>query len=186
MQPSDTDIIRQCVEGDIEAFSGIVDKYKKKVYGIAYGITNNCDCAEEISQEVFIRVYRSLSGFRGQSAFSTWLYRITVNCSINHIKRLGRSPEVYLDDIPPPAAMRALSTEREAPDARLMEKEFRTAFAGALSALNPKHRTAFALHEIEGLSIEAIAEITGARKGTVKSRLHYAREKMRRMLSSHL
>lgn len=186
MQSSDAEIIKRCIDGDTEAFSVIVERYKKKVYGIAYGISNNCGYAEEISQEVFIRVFRSLSRFRGRSTFSTWLYRIAVNCSINYVRRLARRREINLDDVSPGESKRLLSAAGGSPDACLAREEFRSAFARALSGLKPKHRTVFTLHEVEGMPIKEIAEITGTRSGTVKSRLYYAREKMRDMLAGYI
>ena len=150
-------------------------QYKRRVFGMAHRIVGASD-SEEVAQEVFVRVFRGLAAFRGDSALSTWIYRLTVNAALSHLARRGRRHEVGddgLGDLPaPPIAERdsALAARIEA----------------ALAQLPAGYRAILVLHDVEGLSHEECASILECRVGTCKSQLHKARARMRELLGSSL
>jgi RNA polymerase sigma-70 factor (ECF subfamily) len=150
-------------------------QYKRRVFGMAHRIVGASD-SEEVAQEVFVRVFRGLASFRGNSALSTWIYRLTVNASLSHLARRGRRQEVGddgLGDLPaPPVAARdsALAARIEA----------------ALAQLPAGYRAILVLHDVEGLSHEESAAILECRGGTCQSQLHKARARMRELLGDSL
>jgi RNA polymerase sigma-70 factor (ECF subfamily) len=132
--------------------------------------------AEEVAQEVFVRVYRGLAAFRGDSALSTWVYRLTVNAALSHLARRGRRNEVGDDGLAELPA--APATERDSALAARIE--------AALAQLPPGYRAILVLHDVEGLSHEECAAILECRIGTCKSQLHKARARMRELLGPNL
>ena len=146
-------------------------QYRRRVFGMAHRIVGPSD-AEEVAQEVFVRVFRGLASFRGDSALSTWIYRLTVNAALSHLSRRGRRQEVGDDglvDLPAPPA-----TERDSALAARIET--------ALTKLPAGYRAILVLHDVEGLSHEECAAILDCRIGTCKSQLHKARARMRELL----
>lgn len=177
---TDIDLIKQCQEGSLGAFDELVLKYQKKVFNLAYRLLNNYDEANDIAQEVFVRVFRSIKGFRQESAIFTWLYRITVNLSKNRLKVLARERRKTesLDEpiITPEGEMkREVSQNDPLPSEVLMGKERAELIEAALASLGDEFRAVVALRDIEGLSYEEVARILKINIGTVKSRLHRAR-----------
>ncbi len=178
------DLLKAARQGDAEAFGQLVDLYRDRVYGVAFRIVGNAEDAMDIAQDAFVKAWKSLPRFRGGSAFFTWIYRITVNLSLDHLRR--RRPETagYDDALLhedgdgagwAPAA--AATPDREAERA-----EIRARVEKALEDLSPEQRTVFVLREFEGLSYREIAAAMRCRIGTVMSRLHYARQRMRELL----
>jgi len=150
-------------------------QYKRRVFGMAHRIVGPSD-AEEVAQEVFVRVFRGLAAFRGDSALSTWIYRLTVNAALSHLARRGRRQEVGddgLSELPAPAV-----TERDSALASRIET--------ALALLPPGYRAILVLHDVEGLSHEECAAILECRIGTCKSQLHKARARMRELLGPNI
>ncbi len=174
-------LVQRAQEGDREAFQELVERYQRKVYGICIGMLKDPDDSMDVSQEVFIKVYRYLDNFNLQSSFYTWLYRITVNKCIDFMRKKKRQREVDYDD--------TLSREGDVegddellpsrlgihPDRVYARKELRAQMLEALKTLSEKHRTILILREVEGLSYEEIAEVLQISKGTVMSRLYHAR-----------
>jgi RNA polymerase sigma-70 factor (ECF subfamily) len=168
----DAQLITACRRGEARAMEMLYHQYKRRVFGMAHRIVGAND-AEEVAQEVFVRVYRGLAAFRGDSALSTWIYRLTVNASLSYIARRGRRQEVPVDDtlvdVPaPPVA------ERDPALANRIEI--------ALGQLPAGYRAILVLHDVEGLSHEECAAILECRVGTCKSQLHKARARMRELL----
>jgi RNA polymerase sigma-70 factor (ECF subfamily) len=167
----DAQLIAACRRGEARAMEMLYHQYKRRVFGMAHRIVGVSD-AEEVAQEVFVRVFRGLMAFRGDSALSTWIYRLTVNAALSHLARRGRRHEVGDDglvDLPaPPTAERdsALASRIEA----------------ALAQLPAGYRAILVLHDVEGLSHEECAAILECRIGTCKSQLHKARARMRDLL----
>ncbi|HEU4730468.1 MAG TPA: sigma-70 family RNA polymerase sigma factor [Kofleriaceae bacterium] len=167
----DAHLISACRRGEARAMEMLYHQYKRRVFGMAHRIVGTSD-AEEVAQEVFVRVFRGLATFRGDSALSTWIYRLTVNAALSHLARRGRRHEVGdegLIDLPaPPVAERdsALAARIEA----------------ALAQLPAGYRAILVLHDVEGLSHEECAAILECRIGTCKSQLHKARARMRDLL----
>ena len=167
----DAQLIAACRRGEERAKEMLYHQFKRRVFGMAHRIVGPND-AEEVAQEVFVRVFRSLAGFRGDSALSTWIYRLTVNAALSYLARRGRRQEVSdesLSEVPaPPEVSRdpALAARIEA----------------ALQDLPAGYRAILVLHDVEGLSHEECAEILECRVGTCKSQLHKARARMRELL----
>jgi RNA polymerase sigma-70 factor, ECF subfamily len=168
----DAQLVAACRRGEARAMEMLYHQYKRRVFGMAHRIVGAND-AEEVAQEVFVRVFRGLAAFRGDSALSTWIYRLTVNASLSYLARRGRRQEVPVDDtlaeVPAPAAV-----ERDPGLAARIES--------ALAALPAGYRAILVLHDVEGLSHEECAEILECRVGTCKSQLHKARARMRELL----
>jgi RNA polymerase sigma-70 factor (ECF subfamily) len=171
----DAQLIAACRRGEARAMEMLYHQYKRRVFGMAHRIVGVSD-AEEVAQEVFVRVFRGLMAFRGDSALSTWIYRLTVNAALSHLARRGRRHEVGDDglvDLPaPPVAERdsALASRIEA----------------ALAQLPAGYRAILVLHDVEGLSHEECAAILECRIGTCKSQLHKARARMRDLLGPEI
>ena len=186
--PSDTEDILKVEDflaGKAGAFEFLFDKYREKVYGIAYRFVRNKEDALEVTQEVFLRVYLGLAKFKTNSKFFTWLYRITVNRSIDFTRSRKTQPILGLDA----ATMDAVGEPprpRPAPSGpveKAQEHELEERLAAAVESLSPKHRSTFVLHAYENLSYKEIAAVLGCNIGTVMSRLFYARKKLQEILA---
>ena len=166
----DAQLVNACREGDRRAMEALYHRFKRRVYSMVARIAGAQD-AEEVSQEVFMRIYRGLLKFRGESALDTWVYRLTVNAAVSHVSRrpARAEGEEALAHIP--------TKEGPSRDPRLAAR-----LENALTDLPAGYRAVLVLHDIEGLSHEEIAEILGCRVGTSKSQLHKARAKMRDLL----
>jgi len=178
---SDTTLIENLLEGNVEALGVLFERYRHMVYNVAYRITRSHHDASDVTQETFIKVFKSISRFRGESNVETWIYRIAVNSALNHLRKMGRRKEEPLDDVP---EVEIPPTERSSddPERYLERREIRRAISQAMRKLSPEHRAVVVLHDVEGLTHAEISKILGCSEGTVKSRLHYARRKLRRIL----
>ncbi|MBM3307229.1 MAG: sigma-70 family RNA polymerase sigma factor [Candidatus Eisenbacteria bacterium] len=185
----DAELVRASQAGDRGAFDLLVDHYKELVYAVAYRFARDPDLAMDLSQDVFVRAYRGIKTFKGRSSFSTWLYRIAINTCIDHTRRRSRSiephtvPEEVADyaDSEPATAHRAVG-----PDGLALSSELGEQIQRAVDALPSYHKSVFVLYEIRGLSYKEIADVVGCSIGTVMSRLHYARKKLRTMLKPYV
>lgn len=177
--PQDDVLAARARAGDIEAFEELVGRYRNDVFGLAFHFVRNREEAWDIAQEVFIKAYRGIRGFRGDAGFKTWLLRITANqCKDTFKKR--RLATVALHE-----ATRGGDIASTAPGPRraLETKELAEAIAAAVAVLPAKHRLAFILREYEGLSYHEMARVMRCNLGTVMSRLHHARRKLQRNLT---
>ena len=169
--PVEVALIRKCQEGREDAFRELVEKYQRRVYWIAYNMLSNYDTAREISQEAFIRVFRNIARFDVGRNFYTWLYQITVNLSIDRMRKLSHGKTVDIDGIggleDPGPRDPALAGERT---------ETRRRVHQALDLLPPKYKAVLTLRDIQGFSCEEISEIVGCTNATVRWRLHRARK----------
>jgi RNA polymerase sigma-70 factor (ECF subfamily) len=185
-------LVRRAKRGDEKAFRTLMERYRRKVYSIAYGMVHNPEAAYDISQEVFIKVYRYLGSFQGSSSFYTWLYRISVNLSIDWLRKQGRHDLVDFDDAllrrePDGAEAMVVPTLQDSdPLKALGRKELREQIARAFESLSEKHRAVLLLREVEGLSYDEIARALKIHKGTVMSRLHHARRNLQRVLRGYM
>lgn len=184
MTDSDTDalLVERVKRGDTRAFEMLVVKYQRRIERLIGRMVRDADLVQDIAQESFIRAYRAIPQFRGESAFYTWLYRIAVNTAKKTLVELKRDPvvnesalrngdegdETFRDENEP--------TTDETPEALLASKEVAVAVNAAIEALSDDLRQAVVLREIEGLSYEEIAEIMNCPIGTVRSRIYRARE----------
>lgn len=187
---TDLSLVERCRANDEAAFGEIVSRYKVKVYNYIYRMTGSSEDAEDLTQEVFVRLYTSLGSFRGQSSLSTWLFRIAGNLCIDRFRRgKSRVPAYSLDE---PRSDGEDQGTHDVPDQtwephRLLENgEMAAQIQAALARLPEKLRTALILHDLEGLPYEEIARIAECPLGTVKSRLFNARMQMRGLLLPYL
>jgi RNA polymerase sigma-70 factor, ECF subfamily len=165
---------------DGEKMAGFEDLYRKhyrRVYSICLRMTGNIAEAEDLTQEVFIQLHRKLGSFRGESAFTTWLHRLTVNQVLMHFRKRSVKSELTTDDGEMPDKIDPFTINPEA-----MPIIDRISLESAIAQLPPGYRTAFVLHDVEGYEHEEIARILGCSPGTSKSQLHKARLKLRRLI----
>jgi len=177
------ELIRRSQAGDGEAFGVLVERYKGKVFSLAYGFTRDRVAADDLAQEVFIKAYVSQSKFQAKSEFGTWLYRVAVN----HIKDYLRKNKRRMKGIPlEKAGDRALASSDLGPDEQRLREGEREIVQAALARLPEKYRVILTLRDIDGLSYEDISGILKLSPGTVDSRLHRARRKLREKLTGRL
>lgn len=184
--PSDSEDIRNVekfLAGDARAFEELFDKYREKVYSVAYRFVRDKEDALEVTQDVFLRVYLSLKQFKTQSRFFTWLYRIAVNRAIDLTRSRKTQPLVGVD---PSTLEQQVTASRRPPAAnpleRAQERELEEYLERAVDTLSSKHRAVFVLHASENLSYKQIATVLDCSIGTVMSRLFYARRKLQEIL----
>lgn len=186
METIETDMlwVEQAKNGDEEAFAMLVDKYGKKVYHTALRICKNEADAEDAAQEVFLKIYRALPSFKGESSFSTFLYRVTVNACLDFVRKAGkrRAESLIKHDDEGEEYETLPADERENPEHRMMQKELRKELREAIDMLSDEHKTVIILRDVNGLAYEEIAKVLLCNVGTVKSRINRAREKLRDIL----
>ncbi|GAA6204210.1 MULTISPECIES: RNA polymerase sigma factor RpoE [Thalassotalea] len=177
-QNVDQVLVERVQRGDKNAFNLLVTKYQHKVANLVSRYVKNHSDVPDIVQEAFIKAYRALPNFRGDSAFYTWLYRIAVNCAKNHMVASGRKPpgsDVEIEDAEIYDAGDALR-ENASPEKLLLTKEIKSVIFNTIEQLPEDLRTAINLRELEGLSYEEIATIMECPVGTVRSRIFRARD----------
>ena len=173
-------IIRRVQHGDTEAFSVLVAAYEKNVFNVALQLTGNREDAQDMAQEAFLKAYNSLPSFRGDSKFSSWLYRIVSNVCLDFKRRQSRRPSSSLtvEDDEGETLQLDIADESQSPEALLERKLTREAVRRGLASLPDEQRQILLLREIQGLSYEEIAEAMDLEPGTVKSRIFRARKKL--------
>lgn len=189
MERSDEELAREVQQGNREAFRELVERHQRKITGLLSGMLQNPEDAMEIAQETFAKAFRSLDGFRGESSFYTWLYRIALNLAIDFRRRSRRAPAVALQDRLGNSETDSLyedvigdEEESRDPFARARSRELGQRVSEAIEELTPEHRAVILLREVEGLSYEEISDVMQCSKGTVMSRLHYARKRLQNRL----
>lgn len=176
----DEDLVSRWQGGERAVFRTLFERYRRRVYTLAYGIVGDREGAEDLTQDVFLKVFEKLGGFRSEARFFTWLYRLTVNACLAHNRKRKRR----LDRIRAvaPEADGLFSRETPDPGALLLRREVATRISLALQALSPKMRVVVVLKDQQGLSYEEIAAILKCSKGTVGSRLNRARTVLQKRL----
>jgi RNA polymerase sigma-70 factor (ECF subfamily) len=170
--------INFALSGDkMSGFEDLYRKHYRRVYSICLRMTGNVAEAEDLTQEVFIQLHRKLDSFRGESAFTTWLHRLTVNQVLMHFRKRSVKSELTTEDGEMPDSVDPDTLNPEA-----MPIVDRISLETAIAQLPPGYRTAFVLHDVEGYEHEEIARILGCSPGTSKSQLHKARLKLRRLI----
>lgn len=190
MSPRDDEIVARAQQGDHEAFRILVERYQGRAYGLALRILRDEEQARDAVQDSFIKVYSSLRRFEGRSSFYTWLYRLVFNQCLDHKRKdkSGRHVEweeerLAEDQILEPTASGAVGAGGlPGPGAELERSELRTELARAIEQLPDDARETLLLREVEGLPYAEIAHALGIPKGTVMSRLHYARKRLQELL----
>ena len=179
-QEQELRLVRRVQAGETEAFEDLVRAHEKTVYNLALRMTGNPQDAEDMAQEAFLKAYRSLPEFRGESKFSVWLYRIVSNVCLDHLRRQSRRPAVSLtaEDEDGEEQQWDLPDESLSPERLLEQKLTREAVRAGLAQLPEEQREILLLREIKGLSYEEIGEILSLEPGTVKSRIFRARKRL--------
>ena len=186
---SDEVLVQRFKNGDRRAFSELIDRHQNRVYSLCYRWMGNQQAAEEVTQEVFVSLFRSLERFRGDSKFSTWLHRVTVNhCKNQNLYRQRRAHGRHesLDSAPEDGAVRQIPSTGPSTDSGAFQTEAEKMLHEGLAALDEDHRQIILLRDLEDLSYEEISSLLDLPKGTVKSRLHRARVELARQLSMRM
>ncbi len=179
-EDGESELVRRARRGDREAFGALVQRYQQRVVGVARALVHNPDDALELGQETFIRAFQNLSSFEGRSSFSTWLYRIASNLAIDWRRKENRYPVAHGEEAD--NELRKIPSAQGDSFGAVARDELNHKVREALKQLTPEHRQVILLREMEGLSYEEISEILDCPKGTVMSRLHYARSHLRSLL----
>ena len=188
-EADDETLVARVQDGDLSAYDYLVQRYKERLYATVYHMTSNHEDANDLVQDAFIKAYKSIKSFKRESSFYTWIYRIAVNRTINHLKR-GKNRQYFsLDDIDThiqndPDFVELLSyitPRREVALTELQEK-----LNGALQKLSESHRAVVVMHDVQGLTHADIAKAIHCSEGTVRSRLFYARQQLQGLLADYL
>lgn len=189
MDPADSELVERGRAGDRQALHALVERYQRRILGVVVALVRNPEDAREVVQESFVRAFRSLDAFKGDSSFYTWLYRIAVNQAIDLQRRESKRTTVEYDETQPagdaPLAFGG-KTRGEDPYDAVRNRELGAKIFEAIEDLTPDHRAVILLREIDGLSYEEISQVLGCSLGTVMSRLHYARRKLQGKLKELL
>ena len=190
-QEADADwvVVKKVQAGDVSAFDKLILKYRERVYSIIYNLCANREDTADLTQCTFIKAFQSINRFQGQASFFTWLYRIAVNATLTHLRknklRTFFSFERITEEDKSSELIEAL-TDRTGADREVFVKELQEKLNEALQKLSINHRMVVTLFEIDGLSHNEIAEIMNCSVGTVRSRLHYAKQLLQAELQSYL
>jgi RNA polymerase sigma factor RpoE len=186
---SDLSLVRRAQEQDSSAYDELIRRYQQRIYATVYHMTSNHEDANDLTQETFIKGYRALKGFKGDSSFYTWVYRIAVNKTINFLKTRKNKTQMSLNDVDYQAEhdpdLVALISEKT-PRRDLNLAELQEKLNGAMQKLSEHHRMVVTLHDVQGLSHEEIGKIMNCNVGTVRSRLFYARQQLQGFLADYL
>lgn len=187
LSDGDDKLVKRAKKGDSRAFDLLVLKYQGRVAQLVSHYVNNAAEVEDVTQEAFIKAYRALPKFRGDSAFYTWLYRIAANAAKNHLVALGRRPttDLALDDSESYEVPGRLK-DNESPDEVIMGQQLEAVISQAIDALPLELKAALTLREFEGLSYDEIAEVLECPIGTVRSRIFRAREAIDQKVASQM
>ena len=180
---TEAELIAKAQAGDVDCFEALYAQHKRRVFSLCFRISKNYTEAEDYTQEAFLQLYRKIASFRFESAFSTWLHRLTVNVVLMHFRRKG-PVEASLEEMLEPQNEDGPRREFGAIDISLVGSIDRLALEHAIAELPPGYRMIFVLHDVEGYEHNEIAEVLGCSIGTSKSQLHKAHVKLRKLLSS--
>jgi RNA polymerase sigma-70 factor, ECF subfamily len=189
VEAGDGELVSRAQAGDRDAIQQLLQRYERRLLGVLVGMVRNPEDAREILQETFVRAFRSLEGFKGDSSFYTWIYRIAMNLAIDHQRRGNKRPSIEFDEsigvsedaVGDGSAHLGLDPFKNVRSRELGKKIFE-----AIESLTPDHRAVILLREIDGLSYEEISEVLDCSLGTVMSRLHYARKNLQARLQEML
>lgn len=180
-------LLEKAKAGDVSAFEELIESYQKKIYNLSYRIIGNYDDAADMAQEVLIRIFRSIASFKGQSSFSTWIYRITTNVCLDEIRRKKNKKIISLDEeirMEDGEIKRQIMSDDLQPDAVAEQEELRSIVSNAINSLPDDHRLVITLRDIQGLSYDEISTVLDCPIGTVKSRISRARLALKKLLST--
>jgi RNA polymerase sigma-70 factor (ECF subfamily) len=184
---SELDLVKRCQAGETEAFDELVTRYRTRVFGMIYNMVHSEQDAWDLAQDSFVKAWKSIGRFRGQSSFYTWIYRIVMNVTIDWLRKKqvkGAGAEfddaIQLKEIDP--AAKTLPKPDALPYEGIQRGEIRAQIDNAIAQLSPEHRAVILMKEVEDMHYREIAEALGCSIGTVMSRLFYARKKLQNLL----
>jgi RNA polymerase sigma-70 factor (ECF subfamily) len=182
-------LIRKAKNGDVHAFENLIEIHRKRVYNIALKMLHNQEDAYDITQEVFIRVFKSMKEFREEASFSTWIYRITKNACLDELRKRKNKATVSLDEdleTEDGAIKRQVEDCSPGPDALYESMELRDIVRTAIELLSDEHKFVIILRDLQGFSYEEIAKVLECPEGTVKSRINRARKALKEILQRRM
>ena len=184
------DLVRKFQGGDLEAFDKLAQIYQKKIYGLSFNLTRNQMDAQDVAQEVLLTIYRKIHTFQGKSAFSSWVYRVTLNATYMKLRSKKKEPKISIEDMLPSFNSSGYQQEKiqdwsENTESLLFSNETKSVIKKAVDQLPEKEKVVFMLRDVEGLSTEKVGEILELTIPAVKSRLHRARLFLRKKLSGY-
>ncbi len=183
----DRTLVGRATGGDRDAFGALVQRHQDRVFNLAFQVVRNREDALDVAQEAFAKAFASLSNFKGDASFTTWMHRIVVNLAIDCLRRRRRGdPTEYDDRLAVPEDGEHGPAAPDDPETTLGRRQVQSLLSRGIAALPPAHRAVLILREIEGLSYEEIAQAVGCSLGTVMSRLFYARRKLQKVLRPNL
>ena len=182
MQLDENKLIERASSGDPAAFNRLMEMHEKKMYAVALRMCGNREDAQDCLQEAMLRVYRAISGFKGQSSFGTWVYRITMNTCLDELRRKKNKQNTSLDNMLDQGW--APSDDSASPEKKVMQNEIRKSIAKGIQELPEDMRSAIIMRDIHGYSYDEIADALNVNVGTIKSRISRGREKLREKLSN--
>jgi len=181
----DNELVEGFKKGDAACFNEILERYTQKVHNLAVRITRNEEDAEEVLQDVFVTVYHKVDKFEGKSAFSSWLYRITVNTAFMKLRKRRQTPAVSLEDVNPSIKESWTGADSQDMNTLCVRHEIRAALDQAVAKLPDEYRMIFILRDVDGLSNQEVGEILNLSVPAVKSRLHRSRLMLRKKLQRY-
>jgi RNA polymerase sigma factor (sigma-70 family) len=190
-QEADADlaVVRRVQAGDVAAFDQLIRKYRERLFGVVYNLTSNREDTADLVQDSFIKAFQSINRFQGQASFFTWLYKIAVNTTLTHLRKNKLRTFFSLEKIQeedPSSKVLTQLTDKSGADRDAYLRELHEKLNEALQKLSIKHRTVITLFEIDGLSHAEIADVMECSEGTVRSRLHYAKQFLQGELGKYL
>jgi RNA polymerase sigma factor (sigma-70 family) len=190
-QEADADmiIVRQVQAGDVAAFDRLIVKYRERVFGVIYNLVSNREDAADLSQDAFIKAFQAINRFQGGCSFFTWLYKIAVNTTLSHLRKHRMRSFFSLEKLNEEGGNAQIIdqlTDKRGADRDTYLRELQEKLNEAMQKLSIPHRTVITLFEIDGLTHSEIAEIMACSEGTVRSRLHYAKQFLQGELAKYL
>ncbi|MDQ2085267.1 sigma-70 family RNA polymerase sigma factor [Herbivorax sp. ANBcel31] len=185
---SEKELIEQAKSGSIEAFEQLIEKCQKKVFNIAFKMMGNYEDASELAQEAFIKAYKSIKKFKGDSLFSTWIYRITTNVCLDELRKRKNKKVISLDEYikyDGEEIKRQVKDESPGPEKVFEKREIKNIMKKCIDSLPIEYKTVVVLRDIQGFSYEEIAKIIKCPEGTVKSRINRARKALKDILKNN-
>ncbi|NLD50301.1 MAG: sigma-70 family RNA polymerase sigma factor [Clostridiaceae bacterium] len=185
MSEFERELVERAKTGDVEAFEQLIEGCEKKVFNIAFRMIANYEDAKEVAQEVFIRAFKSISKFKGDSLFSTWIYKITTNVCLDEIRKrknkkiISLAEEIEIDGN---EVKRQIRDEGPGPESEAESNEVKKAVIDSINSLPEDYKTVIVLRDIHGFSYEEIAKFINCPEGTVKSRINRARQSLKNIL----
>jgi RNA polymerase sigma factor (sigma-70 family) len=185
LQTDDQELVRRTQEGDPAAFDELIVKYTTRLYGLVYNMTSNHEDTNDLLQDIFSKAYRSIRNFRGNSSFYTWIHSISVNMTINFLKKRNRRRHPSLND--PDSSIEndpdfIEATSKNDPTREISLHELQKKLNAAMQKLSHDHRTVVTMFDIQGMPHAEIAKVLSVSEGTVRSRLFYAHRQLQNLL----